>query len=185
MIIRVGSGQNSKSGPLAGGCSLWVIVLVVWGICAFALPKLPDYEKTLEQGKVVDGVVTSVTPVKNIRINKRHPNQVSFRYGDGQEDSLILAMDQNARKGQAVKVRVLGQHAYPEDLKPLAKPRWLNYALIGAAVFATLLLGFGILRLLLVGGALFAGGWALIKNLGDSRSHRNSPPPPPPPAPPV
>jgi hypothetical protein len=153
---------------------------MVWGICALILPKLPDFKETLEQGKVVDGVVVSVAPVENITINERHPRRVSFRYGDGQEGSMILAMSQNATEGQAVKVRVLGEHAYPEDLKPLAKPWWLNLVLIAAAAFATLFLGFGVLRLLLVGGALFAGGRALMKKNQESKSPGNSPPPPPP-----
>ena len=54
---------------------------------------------------------------------------------------------------------MLGDLAYPEDIQPLARPRWLRFAMIGGLLFGSLLIGSGILRILIFGGLL--GGAAI------------------------
>lgn len=188
MGIRRRSGSKKKSsGPLGGGCALWLAAIVGWAISAAIFPKLPDYEKTLEKGELQEGTVLRVENVENISINDRHPKRVHFEYGDDRQGSMILAMKERASKGQEIKVRVLGDQAYPVGLDPLAKPGWVNLALLAALVIGSLLLVFGILRLAVIGGALFAGGRALLKQHGSSGNSSGPPPPPgpfPPPPPP-
>ncbi len=89
---------------------------------------------------------------------------------------MTMALDESATLGQAIQIRVLDGNAYPEGIRPLVRPAWLKYALIGGAVLGSIMIGLGILRLLLIGGVLFAAGRAATK--------QKTPPPPPPPAPP-
>lgn len=181
MGIRIGRPQGRKrgSGSLGGGCALWIVVLAIWGICALIFPKLPGYDETLERGEQVSGEVVRVENVENMTINGRNPRRVFYRYGDGREASMIMALDQRAAAGEKLKVRLLGDQAYPEGIRPLAKPGWLNAVLILGAVFGTLLVVAGVLRLLVIGGVLFAAGRSMLKK-DDSPPPEDSPPPPPP-----
>lgn len=174
-MIRVRKNNSKSSGSLGCGCFLMIFVLFGWGFSILIFPKLPDYEETLERGDVVPGEVLRVETVENITINGRHPRRVVYRYGEGEgrEASLLLAMDQSAKSGQPLDVRVLGENAYPEGLRPFAKPKWLQWGLIGVSCFAGLLITTGILRLLLIGGVLIAVGRSLLKK-------EPTPPSPPP-----
>lgn len=176
--VSSGSGKKGASGSAGCGCFLLVVVLVAWGISALIFPKLPGYDKTMEQGEVIPGKVLRVETIENITINDRHPRDVHFEYGDQQEGSMRLAMDEKATQGQSLNVRVLGDQAYPEGLRPFRKPKWLNLLLTGGVVVASLFLVFGLLRLLVIGGVLFAAGRSMMKK------DEAPPPPPPPPAPP-
>lgn len=168
--------NKKSSGSIGGGCFLFIFALAGWGICALIFPKLPDYSKVMEEGEIVPGEVIRVEKVDNVTINGGNPKKVFYSYGDGKEASMMLAMRESTSAGKKIEVRVLGENAYPVDLRPLAKPRWVNYAVIGLAIFATFLIAIGILRLLLVGGVLVAAGHALLK---DKKSNTNSDQPPP------
>lgn len=154
---------------------MWIVVAVIWGICALIFPKLPSYDETMASGEVVAGKVLRVETVENITINDKHPKRVVYQYGEETEASMLMALSQSAKKGQALKIRVLDGQAYPEGIRPLAKPKWLKFVLIGGVILGCILMGLGILRLLIIGGVLFAAGKALTK--------QDTPPPPPPPAP--
>ncbi len=168
----VGNGKKSSKGSLGGGCFLLVFVGIAWGICAMIFPKLPDYDKVMKEGEVTTGEVVRVETVSNVKINGKSPRRVHFSYGGGEKNSMTLAMGENTSKGKKINVRVLGDNAYPEGLRPLAQPRWLKFAFIGGIIFASILLVSGIIRLLLIGGVLFATGHALLKD-------KNSEKPPP------
>jgi hypothetical protein len=160
------------------GCFLWVLVAAAWGIIALIFPKLPGYDEAMERGDVVPGKVLRVETVDNVTINDKHPRRVIYSYGDGQEGSMTMALDESASEGQALKVRVMGEQAYPEDIRPLAKPSWLKFVLIGGALLGTLFIALGVIRLLIIGGVLFTAGRSLGKG-----NQAPPPPPPPPPAP--
>lgn len=186
MKIRLGNSKRNSSGkrssgPIGSGCALWIVAAVGFGITALVFPKLPDYKKTLEHGEVVEGKVLRVEEVDNITVNGRHPKRIVFSYGDGGEATLMLAMGERAKKDQPLKVRVLGDRAYPEGIDLFAKPRWLNLALFAAAGLGSVMVAFGVLRLAAIGGLLFAGAKALAKD----RSETPPPPPPSPPPPPA
>ncbi|MCH7228163.1 hypothetical protein [Haloferula sp. A504] len=177
--VSRGSGKKGASGSAGCGCFLLVFVLIAWGISALIFPKLPGYDETMEQGEAVPGKVIRVETVENVTINDRHPRRVIFGYGDGQEGSMMLAMDETAMEGQELSIRVMGDQAYPEGLDPFKRPSWLNPLLVAGIIVASLFLLFGILRLLVIGGVLFAAGRSIMKK------NDPSPPPPPPPAPPA
>ena len=167
MHFRIGSRNSShsrKSGPIGGGLSLIIIAIAGWFLCNLIFPKLPDYKEAMSRGELVEGRITKVEEVSNITINKRHPKRVTYPYQEAKEGSMVLAMDQKASEGASVTLRVLGENAYPKDLKPLAKPSWLSTALIGAGILGLFLIVKGILRLLVIGGALAVGLHALLGN---------------------
>lgn len=95
----------------------------------------------------------------------------------GQKGSMTMAMNESVKEGKEIKVRVLGEHAYPEDIRPLAKPPWLKFILIGLAFFGNLLIAGGVFRLLLIGGVL-AGTFFVARK---SMAKENETPPPLPP----
>jgi hypothetical protein len=167
---------QSKKGSLGSvGCGffLWVIVLAAWGITALIFPKMPGYKEAMERGDVVDGKVLRIETVENVRINERHPRRVIYRYGEEQGE-MTMAMSESAKDGQAIKVRVLDGQAYPEDIRPLASPSWLKFVFIGGIVLGAIMIGLGILKLLIIGGVLFAAGRELMKK-------KSTPPSRPPP----
>ncbi|BCX47969.1 hypothetical protein HAHE_18770 [Haloferula helveola] len=169
-------GDRNSKGSLGCGCFLMLFVLAGWGFTFLIFPKIPDYDEAMRDGERVPGTVVRIETVENVTINNKHPRKVVYRYGEDQEGTMTMALDESAKEGQTVQVRVLGQYAYPEGIRPLAQPGWLKVVLIGGALLAVLFIGFGILRLLVIGGALFAAGRGLAK-----RQDPNQPPPPPPP----
>ncbi|NNM30476.1 MAG: hypothetical protein HKO57_13220, partial [Akkermansiaceae bacterium] len=88
----MGNRRNTGSIGSAGcGCFLWIGVFVCWGFLMVIFPKLPDYEETMAQGRVVPGKVLRIETVENVTINDRHPRRVVFRYGEEQEGYMTLA----------------------------------------------------------------------------------------------
>jgi len=163
--------KNSK-GSLGSGCFLIIFAAAFWGIGLLIYPKLPDYDEVMEKGQVVPGEVIKVETIKNVTINDKNPRKVHFRYGDGKKSSMTLAFGEKASPEKAIKVRVLGDLAYPEDLKPLTRPGWVKLLIIGLIVLGSLLFLGGFLRLLLMGGALVVAGHTFFKE------RRNKQPPP-------
>lgn len=154
-------GRGGPLGTAIGGCALWFFALIFGGIFYLVFPKAPGYDDTMERGDIVPGEVVRVETMSNTRINGRNPQRVVFRFGDGREASMVMAMDQAAAEGQALQVRVLDDHAYPEGIRPLVMPLVVKLIPVGAALLGTLLLVFGIIRLLVLGGILFAAGRAV------------------------
>jgi len=179
------SRNKGSFGSLGGGCFLLVFVGAAWAICAAIFPKLPDYEKVMQDGEVVAGEVVREEKVNNVTINGKNPRRVHYHYGEGKKGSMTLALGQSASKGK-IEVRVLGDIAYPVGLRPLAQPKWLKYAFIGGLIFASLILVGGIIRLLFLGGILVTAGHALLKDKNSEKPPPLSPGPPPssPPGPP-
>lgn len=165
------SSQGKSMGSLGGGIFLCIAVVFGWWISGVIFPKLPDYEETMEQGQVMKGEVLRTEPVDNVTINGRNPVKVFFRYGE-EEAEMTMALGERAKKGQALKVRVLNGHAYPEEIEALVRPGWLKYTFIAAFLLGGIMIGFGLLRLLVIGGVLFAAGRSMLKK-------DDSPPPPP------
>ena len=165
--------KKGSQGSIGCGCFLWVLVLVTWGITSLIFPKMPGYKEAMERGQVVDGEVLRIETVENVTINERHPRRVIYRYGE-EEGTMTMALSETAKSGQAIKVRVLDGQAYPEDIRPLASPSWLKFVFIGVIALGALMIGLGILKLLIIGGVLFAAGRELLKK-------KNTPPSLPPP----
>ena len=104
--------DNSDSKGSAGcGCFLLIIAIAAWGFSLAIFPKLPDYDKAMEEGTLVPGKVLRVEKIENIKINGKRPRKVIFSYGDGQEGSMMMGMKASAKKGQEIQVRVLGARA--------------------------------------------------------------------------
>lgn len=167
---------QSKKGSLGSvgcGCFLWVFVLVGWGFTVLIFPKMPGYKEAMERGEVVDGKVLRIETVENVTLNERHPRRIIYSYGE-EEGAMTMAMSESAKDGQAIKVRVLDGQAYPEGIRPLASPSWLKFVFIGGIVLGAIMIGVGILKLLIIGGVLFAAGRELMKK-------KSTPPPLPPP----
>lgn len=180
----MGFQENRGSKGSAGcGCFLLIFAAVGWGICLLMFPKMPDYDKTMERGTQVPGKVLRLETVENVEINGKNPRNVIYRYGDGKEGSMRIAMGETASQGQEIQVRVLGEHAYPEGIEPFMRPWWVTALLIGMAVLGSLSLIWGVVKLLLIGGVLATAGGALLKKKGNQAPP--PPPPPPPPAPPA
>lgn len=153
------------------GCLLWIMVLLGWGMSLLIFPKLPNYEEAMIRGEIIEGEVLRTEVVENVTINDKNPVKVLFRYGE-EEGEMTMALGETAEAGQAIKVRVLNGHAYPEDIEALIQPGWLKTAFVSAFLFGSVLIGLGVLRLLVLGGVIFAAGRSILK-----KDH--SPPPPP------
>jgi hypothetical protein len=145
------------------GCMLIFVSVVAWFIALAIFPKLPDYDDTMSTGERIAGQVVSVEEATNIKVNGRHPKLVTYSYGDAGEATLMIAMDESAEVGSDIEVRVKGSQAYPEGLRPFRKPGWLQGVIIGAIILGTLLFLGGIIRLLIIGGSLFAIGHSLFR----------------------
>lgn len=133
-----------------------VVAVVLGGIFWVIFPRLPDYDRTLASGTTHRGEITSVEEATSIKVNGRHPKRIKFRFAGEREGEMLLAMDESATVGQAVTVRELEGHAYPEGLDPLRMPKLMTLLPIALGGFGAVLLVFGFLRLLLAGGLLLA-----------------------------
>ena len=190
----MGSNEGGGSKGTAGcGCFTLLFVLAAWGFCWIICPKLPDYKEVMKNGEVVDGKIIRITEVQNVTINEKHPREITYAYGEDQEATMRIAMRERVKSGADVRVRVLGDLAYPEDIRPFAMPGWLKVVLIVIALFGLGTMVWGILRLLVIGGVLFAAGREAFRGKRNGQVIQpgtpappappgsDTPPPPPPP----